>query len=231
MEPIVYHYDFEFSDGRKERFDINLDGATLEPIDPMPALLPNWAKLESNKCEHCPLSAEEHPYCPLATRLVDLVERLNNVISYDEVTVNVKLGERTVIRNATAQDGISALMGIITATSGCPHTAFLKPMARFHLPFSNTEETLYRAASMYMLAQYFRWQEDRSVDLDLEGLVQCYKDVAEVNRNLAKRLRAEKREDGTVNALILLDMFAKTFSFSAEESLQDLKPLFHAYLS
>jgi hypothetical protein len=41
------------------------------------------------------------------------------------------------------------------ATSGCRYTAYFKPMARFHLPFANEEETAYRAISMYLLSQRF----------------------------------------------------------------------------
>jgi hypothetical protein len=31
----------------------------------------------------------------------------------------------------------------------------VKPMARFHLPLASEEETIYRATTMYLLAQYF----------------------------------------------------------------------------
>ncbi len=230
MEPIYYQYVFSFADGREESFEIHLDGATLDPLHPLPDTLPDWARLEFMQCENCPLHPIESTYCPQAGRLADLVERMENVLSFDEVEVKVVLGERVVTRSATAQEGISALMGIITATSGCPHTAFFKPMARFHLPFANTEETLYRAASMYMLGQYYRWQSDMSVDLDLKGLMNFYNDVAQVNRHIADRLRAKKREDSIVNALVLLDMFAKTVP-AIEETLAELKPLFRPYLT
>lgn len=229
MEPVNYNYIFKFSDGREEHFEINLDGETLEPLNNTAGILPEWTRLDFHQCENCPLQPEQVSHCPLASNLIDLVERLGDVLSFDEVGVTVIQGDRTITRSAAAQEGISALMGVITATSGCPHTAFFKPMARFHLPFSNTEETLYRAASMYMLGQYYRWQNEMSVDLDLKGLIHFYRDVAEVNRNMANRLRAEKREDGTINALVLLDMFAKTVP-DIEETLKELEPLFKAYL-
>ena len=56
------------------------------------------------------------------------------------------------------------------ATSGCPHMDFFKPMARFHLPLANAEETVYRATSMYLLAQYFLQREGKEADMELEGL-------------------------------------------------------------
>ncbi len=230
MEPINYQYRFTFNDGRVEVFDINLDGVKLEPLDKLPEKLPEWARLDFNKCSNCTLDSLEVFYCPLAGRLKPLVEKMNNVVSIDGVKVEVTLDERIVTRDATAQEGISALMGIITATSGCPNTVFFKPMARFHLPFANTEETFYRAASMYMLGQYYRWQAGKSVDMDLHGIHKFYEQVAVVNKGIADRLRSEKREDGSVNAIVLLDMFVKSMPMLLDETLNELRPLFTPYI-
>jgi hypothetical protein len=231
MEPINYQYRFIFSDGREEVFDIVLDGVKLEPLDKLPEKLPEWARLDFKKCPHCTFDSLEVFYCPLAGRLMPLVEKMSDVLSIDGVKVEVTLDERIVTRDATAQEGISALMGIITATSGCPHTVFFKPMARFHLPFANTEETFYRAASMYMLGQYYRWQAGKSVDMDLEGIHKFYEQVAIVNKGIADRLRSEKREDGSVNAIVLLDMFVKSMPMLLDETLSELKPLFIPYIN
>lgn len=230
MEPINYQYRFSFDNGRKEVFDLKLDGNNLDPLEPTPDNPPEWARLENKRCSHCPLDSLEVFFCPLALHLLPLVERLGDVTSIDNMTVTVKLDDRVVTRSATAQEGISSLMGIITATSGCPHTVFFKPMARFHLPFANTEETLYRAASMYMMGQYYRWQTGKSVDMELEGLLNFYEKVAIVNKGIADRLRAERREDGTVNAVVLLDMFVKSLPVMIMETLDELKPLFQPYI-
>jgi hypothetical protein len=230
MESINYQYRFRFGGGREEVFGIHLDGSTLKPLDPLPEKPPEWVRLEFHKCRHCTLDPLEDFFCPLAIRLLPLVERMGDVVSIDNVDVTVTLDERTITRSATAQEGISALMGIITATSGCPHTVFFKPMARFHLPFANTEETFYRAASMYMLGQYYRWQAGKSVDMELEGLLYFYKQVEEVNMGIAGRLRAEQREDGTVNAIVLLDMFVKSMPVQITETLKELEPLFRPYV-
>ncbi|MFO7593017.1 MAG: hypothetical protein R6X15_03095 [Pseudomonadota bacterium] len=230
MEPIDYQYRFTFESGREEVFDVQLDGNNLDPLEPAPDNPPEWTRLENKQCKHCTLDSLEVFFCPLAVRLLPLVDRMGDVTSIDSVDVTVKLDERVVTRSATAQEGISALMGIITATSGCPHTVFFKPMARFHLPFANTEETFYRAASMYMLGQYYRWQEGKSVDMELEGLLSFYDKVAGVNKGIADRLRSERREDGTVNAVVLLDMFVKSMPVMITETLEELKPLFQPYI-
>lgn len=229
MEPIEYSYHFTFPDGRKEEFFIKLSGETLEPLLPVPEPLPDWTRLDFKQCPNCSLSLKIS-HCPLAARLVPIVETMGDVTSYEDVAVKVTLGERIITRSLTAQEGISAMMGVITATSGCPHTIFFKPMARFHLPFANVEETFYRAASMYMLAQYYRWQNNLGVDLDLKGLHYFYGEVAKVNRGIADRLRSERREDGTINALVLLDMFVKSMSVSIEDVLEELRPLFEPYI-
>jgi hypothetical protein len=230
MQPITYRYHFSFKGGREEVFDIKLDGVRLEPVEPLPDKLPDWTRLGFNKCPNCTLDPLETFYCPLAGRLAPLVEKMSDVASIDEITVKVVLDDRIITRDATAQEGISALMGVITATSGCPHTIFFKPMARFHLPFANTKETFYRAASMYMLGQYYRWQAGKSVDMDLTGIYAFYEEVAIINKGVANRLRSERREDGIVNAIVLLDMFVKGMPMLLDETLAELQPLFTPYI-
>jgi len=61
-------------------------------------------------------------------------------------------------------------MGLVIATSGCPHTLFLKPMARFHLPLASVTETIYRASAMYLTAQYFLKQDGKEVDFSLNNI-------------------------------------------------------------
>ena len=229
MENITYQYQFDFKNERKETFRIELDSITLQPVKPYPASLPEWTRLEFNICADCPLP-KENTFCPLAAQLAPLVDTLHDVTSIEETLVTVTMDERTESRKTTAQEGISSFMGVITAVSGCPLTAFFKPMARFHLPFSNMEETFYRAASMYMLGQYYRWQNELSADMDMKGLVQFYNNVAKVNKGMADRLRANQREDSAVNALVLLDMFVKSVPDAIDDLLDELKPLFTAYL-
>jgi hypothetical protein len=230
MEQIKYQYKFTFSDGHSETFPIVLDGTTLEPQEPLPLKLPEWTRLRFEKCDNCTLDPLEHAYCPLAARLEPVLNKMVKVLSHEDVEVEVLLDERTVTRSCTAQEGLSALMGVITATCGCPNTSFFKPMARFHLPFANTEETFYRATSMYMLGQYYRWHNDKGFDMDMKGLLNFYKGVSKVNRGISNRIKAEQREDGAINALVLLDMFAMTIPESLDDILEKMEPLFKPYI-
>lgn len=229
MDTIKYSYHFDFKNGRQEEFQIELERLSLNLVGKEPASLPEWTKLECNQCSHCPLSLEVL-HCPLAVQLAPLVDKLKDVVSIEETKVVVSLGERVISSDTTAQEGISSIMGVITAVSGCPQTAFFKPMARFHLPFSNMDETFYRAASMYMLAQYYRWQNGMSADMDMKGLKQFYSSVATVNKYMAERLRENQREDGAVNALVILDAVVKSVPYAIDELLDEFKPLFEPYL-
>ena len=229
MDTINYTYQFEFKNGRKEEFQLELDNQTLSPTIDNNIKLPDWTRLEFKQCNSCPLTLETI-HCPLAKQIAPLVDTLKDIASIEETQVTVIQDERVISNDTSAQEGISSLMGILTAVSGCPLTQFFKPMARFHLPFANMEETFYRATSMYMLGQYYRWKDNMSADMDMVGLPQYYSNVAMVNKNMAERLKDSKREDAAVNALIILDMFVKSIPDAIEDVLDEFKPLFSSYL-
>jgi hypothetical protein len=83
---------------------------------------------------------------------------------------------------------------------------------------------------MYMLAQYFLKTEGREADSGLTGLNDIYSRLHEVNTHCAMRLRYGASGDSTVNAVVLLDMFAKSMPYAIEESLEELGHLFHPFL-
>lgn len=207
-----------------------LDAQTLDLLESIPVELPSWTNLEFHQCPNCQLSIQTHPNCPAAAHLVKIVAIFKTVVSYDNIHVDVITPERIIYKDTTAQKGISSLMGLIMATSGCPHMSYLKPMAHFHLPFASAEETLYRATSMYLLAQYFLRRQGEEADLELEGLTKIYHNIQLINKAMAKRLRAISDKDSALNALILLDIYAKTLPYAIEDSLEEIRHLFTPYL-
>jgi len=229
-ENFTVHYSFTFPDKHEIRFDLNLNGETLDCMDPQPPDPPQWTRLDYYQCPHCPFSVKTHAHCPLAMRLSSMVGELNQVISFDDVHVEVTTDERFVSLDTSAQKGISSLMGLMMATSGCPHTAFFKPMARFHLPFAQQEETIYRATSMYLLAQYFLKEKGQDPDMTLNGLTRIYENIEELNVAVANRLRAANETDSAVNAVVILDMYAKSCSMVISDSLEEIRYLFAPYL-
>jgi len=234
MGAILIRYCFKFGIDQEpeaeEVFDLYLDEKSLEIQGNIPMDLPEWTKLDYLQCSHCPLDVRINHFCPVAANLVNIVKRFDTLLSYNETHLVVTTQERKVLHDTTVQRAVGSLMGLIMATCGCPHTIYLKPMARFHLPLANNEETIYRAASMYLLAQYFLKKKGMTTDLDLKGLDKIYNNIQIVNYTIAERLRAATKTDSVLNALVELDIYAQTLSIVIEDSLEDLRPLFNCYL-
>jgi len=230
MNNYTIKYLFGFTDGQQRQFEFNFNPDTQEMISDQAENAP-WTELDFHRCRNCTLQATDHPYCPIATNLQPLIAFCSDRISHDEVHIEVVDSERKISLDTTIQRGISSVLGLIMASSACPHTLFLRPMARFHLPFASHEETVYRATSMYLLAQYYINKESGHQDNDLTQLRQYYHSLQAVNRDMAKRLRAASLEDAAANAITLLDLYAKAVPYSIEEALDEIKPLFSVYLS
>jgi hypothetical protein len=126
--------------------------------------------------------------------------------------------EREYSKRTSLQKGVSSMLGIIMVTSGCPILNKLKPMVRFHLPFANIEETIYRAVSMYLVKQYFRKRKGLEPDWELQTLLNDYKEIHTVNQAFYKRLSFMKGKDANVNALIILDNFANYINFTLDSN-------------
>jgi hypothetical protein len=219
-------YQFHFQDSCLQEFTVR-DTASCELNSA--ENLPQWTELEFHQCSHCPLQPKKDVQCPLAASLASIADKSSDYASHEPVEAHIVTPERTVMARTTVQRAFSSLMGLLVVTSGCPHTAFLKPMARFHLPFSTEEETVYRAVSMYLLAQYFRLQQRLEPDFELSGLKQIYRNLQIVNQAVAQRLRAAAG-DSMVNALVLLDLFAKSLPYAITERLEGMHDMFGAYL-
>ena len=227
-EPLEIRYCFGLADGSEEVFHLRLDPQSAEPLDPLPDDLPNWTRMDFQGCADCQLPAST-VHCPLAGRLEPLVSRLGHLTSFSELDLSVDTPDRQYSKRVPAQDAIASLMGLLNATSGCPKMTFFRPMARFHLPLSNIDETFYRVLSMYMLGQYLRHQNGLPADMEMKGLSDHYAQINVVNKQLVKRLRAAAREDGTLNAAVLLDMLAMSMPMMLDD-LPQIEPLFQAFM-
>jgi len=103
---------------------------------------PIWTALDFKQCPNCPLSKTEFPYGPIARNLAPLLKQCASLVSYETLTLEVISKERTIRGKTSIQRALSSLIGLIMATSPCPITKNLKPMAHFHLPLANEEETV-----------------------------------------------------------------------------------------
>jgi hypothetical protein len=232
MSKVALTYRFTFPNSQERVFELEMDRDTAELSPPdISQPPPAWTALAFNQCNGCPLNAADTPYCPAALQLSGVIEGFTDIVSYDKVKVAVESEERHVVATLAAQQALASLMGLIMASSGCPNTAVFRPMARFHLPFSNESETAYRVASMYLLAQHYAAREGGSADLALNELERVYRGVHSVNRGMATRLRAASRQDAIVNAVVLLDVFSSLVPAAIHDILDEIKPAFAALLA
>lgn len=225
-EPYTIRYQFRLEAEAEVSFALRLDPATLESLDPLPATLPDWTRLSCERCPNCPLDPARHERCPAAARLSLIVADFAHTLSFADAEVRVTVPERQFVKSTSVQSGLASLMGAYLATSGCPILGLLRPMVRLHLPFSSSLETLLRSTSVYLLRQYFRSKEGLAADWTLERLAQHYREIATVNKAFANRLREAAPEDANVNALVILDVFAKSTPASIEEGLEELRRFF-----
>lgn len=224
-------YIFTLPDGSREVFLFQLDPVTLELTAPQPIFMPGWTDLGNHRCPNCPLNAATVERCPLAACLVPVVHRLGGLLSWDLVRIEVVNAERTISQQTSAQKAIGSMLGLINSVSGCPHLAYFRPMARFHLPLASREETIYRATSMYLLAQYFRAHVGKSPDFDLYGLQEIYHNVQIVNAAMVQRLRHATESDYMVNAVVFLDLYAVAVQQTIVAQLEEIRHWFDHYLA
>ncbi len=220
-----FHYRFQFPDGVEELFVVDLDAA----LGSSDSSAPEWTRLRFHQCPNCPLDANQVERCPMAVSLARLVAVTGKYHSHDTVSSEVATPQRRFLKTTSLQIAVGSLMGLLSASSGCPRSLFLKPMARFHLPFSSEQETTYRAVSMYLLAQYLIDKHGGQPDWDLHVLHEHYDQLQVVNAAMLQRISASSERDGPSNALVVLDSMAKLLQFSIDETLSDMWPVFEAY--
>ena len=204
-------YEFGFPDGRLWVHEVDLAG-TGGRVETGP----EWALLGFQQCSHCPLNAAEVRDCPFALALARPVAVLARSPSYEEVQMAVFWRGREIRQQTTLQRALGSLLGLLGATSGCPHTRMLRAMAWFHWPFSTSAETLYRSLGTYLLGQHLRRQRGLEPDWDMDGLRELYRNLRLVNLGMAGRLRAAAEEDSSLNGLILLDLLAADTLYSLD---------------
>jgi hypothetical protein len=227
---LQFEYTFDFSDGTSVKFTIHLDGETLNYIPYSEPKEAEWTKLENNKCENCTLSEKDHLHCPIALNLNSILSHFYYNKSYETVKITVKTEERSYFNEIALQHGLASMLGIYMVSSGCPILAQLKPMVRFHLPFASVEETIFRAASTYLLSQYIKKSKGGKPDWDLERLIETYKEIEEVNQGLAMRIRSVADMDANINALVVLDVFAKEVPITIKAKLKEFEYLFKDFV-
>jgi hypothetical protein len=226
QDPYRIEYEFRFEDGTVRNFDIVIDPRRMEAIRPQSDSVPAWARLAFKRCHCCALSEPETTHCPIARNIAEIVEEFKDTISYKDCTVVCRTPERTYMKDCTVTDGLVSIFGLLNATSGCPTMGLFKPMARFHLPFATTEETVARSTSMYLLGQYFVHRRHGQPDLDLKRLDEHFEQVRQIDACLLERIRSVSQKDADDNAVVALHAMADILSMQIEYKLKNLEYLF-----
>ncbi len=221
----TYIYNFIFADGSRKRFHITLDH-TARYLNSGKGAGPEWTLLSHNRCPNCQLPEDTSSHCPIAVNIADLVAAFQDIASYGNCTVSCVSADRIVSKETIVQDGLSSIMGIIMATSGCPSLDILRPMAWFHLPFASVDESLFRSASTYLLRQYFHAQMGKIADFSLDRIKEHYLNIEEVNHGMLERIRHATVLDADRNAIVVLNSLAQILSMEVDENMETLRPLF-----
>lgn len=218
-------YRISNADGRVQQYTIRLDRQTARLLNPPPSSPPEWTRLDVCQCANCPLEVANHPHCPLAVQLAQVVDDWSDAFSFQDVDYIVTTDERRFTGSTEARKILGSLLGLIMATSDCPRMQFLRPLARFHLPLASPEETAFRSLSAYLLEQYFLAPETRSADT-FDSFIERYAEIQTVNAGLTARIRQASQEDAVIDAVLGLDLLAHRIPFFARETVDSLRPLF-----
>ena len=220
-----YQYKFTFENGTEKDFEVVLKADTLELVTNKDLPKPEWTKLNYHQCENCPLG-DGVEYCPVAVNLAGLVETFKDSISFERTTITVIDERRSYEAYATLQEGLSSIIGMYMVTSNCPIMDQLRPNVRFHLPLASEEESIYRAISMYLTAQYFRMRHGEEPDWKLKQLAEIYRDISVVNQGMSDRLVAASNKDANVNAVVHLSSYGQTLDNFLDCCVKELEYLF-----
>ncbi|MFZ9737757.1 MAG: DUF6901 family protein [Prochlorotrichaceae cyanobacterium] len=227
-----FQYIFTFEEGDQIKFDLSVNLPNLTLVRSTTEDAPDWTRLSHHQCPNCSLTEAEDQYCPMALSIQTLIHSFQDKLSFSQVTVTVITQERTYSKSLALQRGISSLMGIYMATSGCPVMEKLRPMVRYHLPFASLEETIYRAISMYLFSQYLVFKKGGEPDWEMERLLKIYQDIRVLNEHFCKRLNSLNIQDANVNAVVILNNFADILPCTLNDDLVfSIAEYFHPYLN
>ncbi len=204
-------------DGVEHRFDVDVGRAAPKKR----GALPVWTALEHERCPHCPLPLEQDAVCPPAADLAPVVESFSALSSIARVNARVLSGEREVRKDTDAQTALSALMGLIMATSGCPILRRLKPLAEMHLPFASPVEVVHRNVAAHLVRAVLDGRP-----ADIAELRRLFDEIDTLNFAFMARLRSAAEKDASLNALVVLQAGGALVSCSLEDGLRRLRVVY-----
>ncbi len=208
-------YLFRLESGVGYRFDVEFDRP------PASGDLPEWTRLEEDKCPHCPLPSTPGARCPAAADLVPVVEKFSALVSIDRVNVHVVTPQYEARKRTDTQNALRALMGLILATGACPILGRMRPLAHMHMPFATGTEIVYRIVSMHLMGRFLLGES-----AGLDGLDEFFSDIDRLNRAFFARLNRAVQRDAGINALLSLHAHSMLASMSIEAEMENIRAWF-----
>lgn len=138
-------------------------------ISPPQATQREWTRLDFNKCPHCPLQSSSSPQCPVARNLDSVVEDSKSTLSYTRAVVTVVTKEKSTRKPAPPKRGCAPCSGFLWHQAAVRISIGFGPLARFHLPFGDADESLFRILSLQLLEAFFSGKGD--------SMPQCAKEI------------------------------------------------------
>jgi hypothetical protein len=161
----------------------------------------------------------------VARNIDRIVEDSKETVSHTRASVRVITPERTYTKDCATQEGLRSLFGLIMACSGCPHLDWLRPLARFHLPFADQDETLFRVLSLQFVESFLA-ASTLSLTECTAVINRRYGEVEKVNHAFIQRIRSYCQADADKNALAALDLFAQFFALHRDDNFEELRKVF-----
>jgi hypothetical protein len=208
-------YLFRLESGVGHRFDVEFDRL------PASGDLPDWTRLEVDKCPHCPLPDAPGARCPAAADLAPVVEKFSALSSIDRIDVHVVTPQFEAHKRTDTQTALRALMGLIFATGACPILGRMRPLAHMHMPFATATEMVYRIVSMHLVGHFLRGEP-----VGLDGLDGFFSDIDRLNHAFFGRLKRAVQRDAGINALISLQSHSTLASMSIKQEMETIRAWF-----
>ncbi|MEI6235439.1 MAG: hypothetical protein WCT04_20475 [Planctomycetota bacterium] len=219
-------YVFKFNDGREHRVTTELDSATQAIIAKPNDALPEWTALGFNKCAGCPLSVADHPRCPVAVNLVEIVDLFKEFFSYEEVHVTVETDDRTYAKQTSLEDALVSLLDLYLSGSGCPVMDKMRPTLDCHVPFPSPNDISNRMLRIYLVTHYLLSKSDKPMELESERIAEFIRTMQDVNAAFLQRLKAVAKKDALRNSMVvsnnLLALAARSATSAKMKSFEQL---------
>ena len=226
---ISISYLFDFENNNVKTFEALLNSSTLSLVLPESYEIPSWAI--AFRCSQFPQETANSRCCSICVNISHLIEEFKTFDSVTPCTISVRTKERNYSLKSDVQRGLSSLLGLYMATSDCPFLGFLRPMARFHLPFASTEETIFRSTGSYLIGQYFKAKKSNQADFELSRLPATYSKVSKINHDIIRHLHKNYyAHDAYANSLVILDNFAQMILAFLPEELDEFSSFYDVKL-